>query len=132
MSEDLISKWGSKGVIKRVSEDEGQERKQPLGVKELWRHFRTLYQEKVGHPYGPWTIKQQVLLSRLIKEVGTEKAKALVDFVMERRMQLKELKGGAPTIPFIYGFRHTMLVKMDKLEITQVDKKEEGKDYGSW
>ena len=71
-------------------------------------------------------------MSRLIKEVGAEKAKALVDYVMERRMQLKELKGGAPTIPFIYGFRHTLLVKMDKLEITQVDKKEEGKDYGSW
>ena len=43
MSEDLISKWGSKGVIKRVSADEDQERRPKLGVKELWNHFRTLY-----------------------------------------------------------------------------------------
>lgn len=75
-----------------------------------------LYEEAFQNTFNvkpqKWTIKNSVLLKKLIEEQGEEFSKNLVLSTLENWQEIKsKLKGvyGLPTIGFIYAFRFPIL-----------------------
>jgi hypothetical protein len=93
----------------------GKERK--INGKNLQIYFTLLYKEKFHCSSPAFHTSHVVLLAKLIAEFGEEKALKFVEDVFKNWYKIKEsikVLNGNPTIPMLFGFRHSFLDVMTK------------------